>query len=627
MPALDGLRGLAVAGVLLFHGDHLSGGFLGVDLFFVLSGFLITSLLLAESTENGGIGLGGFWSRRARRLLPAFAGVMVGVAIYCLVFAEPSELARIRGDGLASLFYVANWRSIFAGQDYWAMFQSPSPFEHTWSLAIEEQFYLLWPLIFVGILALFRHATARAILVVSLVLAAGSTILMWALYNPADVSRVYYGTDTRATALLLGVALAAGLSAWGPVKSRAGRIALETVGFLGVAFLAFTWITVDGGDSWLYEGGFLLCGLSVIAIIAAAAHPEAGPLSKALGWKPLCLLGLISYGVYLWHWPLYIVLSPERTGLDGWPLFAVRVGVTLIVAVASFILLETPIRRGAMSARQWRVLTPVAAGALVLIIIGATAASEPSPMAASTVDAPVGAAEPGAGRGRLRGDDAGTGHPGCGIQRGERGPPRIPARQRDHGVQHPAEVPSLAGRTGPGRSRSTTRPSSSSISGAWDLFDVIPPHQTKAIAPGSTAWNADYERTIRRVVHVVSAGGAHVVIPTIPFFNTQGLLGQRTNTVRSSFNPERVKIANSILKKLDVELGDSLSVPDLNHLLAPTGKFQRALHGMDPIQSDGVHFTPQSAAFVGRWMVKQLAPWVTPHAPSRDAPQASSPTP
>ena len=389
MPALDGLRGLAVAGVLLFHGDHLTGGFLGVDLFFVLSGFLITSLLLAESSENGSVGLGGFWARRARRLLPALCGLLIGVAIYCLAFADPGELARIRGDGLATLGYVANWRAIFAGQDYWAMFQSPSPFEHTWSLAIEEQFYLIWPLIFVGIFAMFRHATARALFVVSLVLAVASSLLMWALFDPNNVSRVYYGTDTRASSLLLGVALAAYLAGWGPVKSRWGRIALEAVGFAGAAVLAVAWIRVGGQNPWLYKGGFLICGLSVIAVIAAASHPEAGPLSKILSFKPICLLGLISYGVYLWHWPIYIVLDADRTGLDGWALFALRVGVTLIISVASFVIIESPIRRGALPARQWRVLTPVVAVGLVLVILGVTAAAATAPSAAvSTVAHP-----------------------------------------------------------------------------------------------------------------------------------------------------------------------------------------------------------------------------------------------
>jgi peptidoglycan/LPS O-acetylase OafA/YrhL len=188
--ALDGARGLAVAGVLLFHGGHLMGGYLGVDFFFTLSGFLITSLLLAESSRTGGIGLGGFWARRARRLLPALAVLMVGVAVYAVVLAKPEELTQIRGDAFATLGYVANWRQVFAHADYFALFNTPSPLNHTWSLAIEEQFYVIWPLLFVALLARFKRDAPKAVLVTSLALAAVSSVLMIVLYDPATNNRV-----------------------------------------------------------------------------------------------------------------------------------------------------------------------------------------------------------------------------------------------------------------------------------------------------------------------------------------------------------------------------------------------------------------------------------------------------
>src|ERR1700686_3714230 len=179
-PALDGLRGLAVAAVLLFHGGHLSGGFLGVDAFFVLSGFLITSLLLAEARDRGGIALGAFWARRARRLLPALAGVLAGVALYAVLFAKPDELATIRGDALATIGYFANWRAIFNSRDYWTLFRSPSPLDHTWSLAIEEQFFLVWPLVVAVLVRGCRgRAAAARLFVVSVVLALAS--LTWTL--------------------------------------------------------------------------------------------------------------------------------------------------------------------------------------------------------------------------------------------------------------------------------------------------------------------------------------------------------------------------------------------------------------------------------------------------------------
>ena len=218
--ALDGLRGAAVAGVVLYHGDHLKGGYLGVDLFFVLSGYLITSLLLAEWRRSGSesgegrIALGAFWARRARRLLPALVVLLFGVAVYCVLFASATELGRIRGDALSTIGYVANWRAIFAQQSYFDLFSAPSPLQHTWSLAIEEQFYIFWPLIFVGLAAFWKRHTPAAVLTAAIALGSTSALLMIGLYNQANLNRVYYGTDTRAFALFAGIAIAAMVALW-----------------------------------------------------------------------------------------------------------------------------------------------------------------------------------------------------------------------------------------------------------------------------------------------------------------------------------------------------------------------------------------------------------------------------
>ncbi len=380
--ALDGVRGVAVAGVLLFHGGHLTGGYLGVDLFFVLSGFLITSLLLAESEQTGEIALRGFWSRRARRLLPALGAMLVFVVIYATFVAAPAELSRIRGDALATIGYVANWRDVLSHFDYWALFSAPSPLEHTWSLAIEEQFYVVWPLLFTAVLWWGARrgsgrrevrATAKRIVALSAVLAVASGLLGFVLYEAVGTNRVYYGTDTRAAAILLGAGLAALLALRGPARTRAGRWLVEIVGLGGVAVLAYAWAALGGANPRLYEGGLFACSLAGAAVIAAATHPQPGPIARVFQLRPLVLLGLISYGVYLWHWPVFVWVDAQRTGLDGWTLFVVQVAVTLAISIASFFLLERPIRHGALRAPQWRVITPVAATALVIAVVASTA--------------------------------------------------------------------------------------------------------------------------------------------------------------------------------------------------------------------------------------------------------------
>ena len=383
--ALDGVRGVAVVAVLLFHAGKLRGGYLGVDLFFVLSGYLITSLLLAESGTSSRVNLFGFWARRARRLLPALLLVVAFVGLYSAVVADPSELHRIRGDALATLAYVANWRFVFGGFDYFALFSSPSPHNHTWSLAIEEQFYLVWPLAFAGLLVWRRHrsgpdgrvpgTTARAVFLASTVLAVASAALALGLWFwRHDATRIYYGTDTRAPAILMGAALAGFLVWRGPARASRTRTALELAAWVGAGFLAVAWTRLDGAN--LYRGGLLACAIAASAVIAAAAHPQPGLLARALSFRPFVGLGVISYGVYLWHWPIYLWLNPDRVGLDGWRLLAVRLAVTIPVAVVSFFVVERPIRRGALSAPTLRWLTPLTVGVVVTITI---VAAQPRP--------------------------------------------------------------------------------------------------------------------------------------------------------------------------------------------------------------------------------------------------------
>lgn len=386
-PALDGLRGLAVAAVFAFHLGWIDGGFLGVDLFFALSGFLITSLLLLEHRNHGKINLPRFWARRARRLLPALGLLLVGVAAMMLLFVESGWRPRYRGDALATLGYVANWHRMLDDLGYWDIFNEPSPLDHAWSLAIEEQFYLFWPLTVMAVAWLVvrrrsSHATP-AVGAVALVGGISSLVLLAVLYAPNDTNRAYFGTDARLGPILLGAALAA-FVAERPRRTARPSWRLELAGVLAMAWLVWSLVTVDGLDSWYYRGGLALFAVAAAVVMAATTGGPPGRLSSLLAWKPLAALGLISYGVYLWHWPIVVYLDAERVEQDlhvtppDWAIDLARIAVTLAISLASYKLLEQPIRHGALKGRQLLVAAPAALGAVLAIILVTTAGTATS---------------------------------------------------------------------------------------------------------------------------------------------------------------------------------------------------------------------------------------------------------
>lgn len=359
--ALDGLRGIAVLAVVLYHfsPDIAPGGFLGVDIFFLLSGFLITSLLVNEWDRSRTVSLLRFWIRRARRLLPALFMVLVVVAVSTLFMSDRSDGHRIGIDGLSAFGYVANWRFIASGQSYVEQLlrSAPSPLRHTWSLAIEEQFYLLWPLVVFGVGAIVRRRAGRngrgraifrrSIVAVCVVLGVLSFLRMITLFDGnGGFNRVYYGTDSHAFLLLLGAAIGAVTAGAPAIARRAPRIAIIVVGSAAAVVVGVAAATVDTVSSWLYEGGYGVIAILIALVLLAATQPGPNPLARLCSTRPLVGLGLISYGVYLWHWPAVVWLTEARTGLDGPALFAVRSVVTLAVSLASYTLVEQPIRRG-----------------------------------------------------------------------------------------------------------------------------------------------------------------------------------------------------------------------------------------------------------------------------------------
>ena len=345
-----------------------SGGYLGVDLFFVLSGFLITTLLLEEWVDSGRINLAAFWGRRARRLLPALFLVVAALGLYLVLnglFGGPGangllDLSDLRGDAISTLLYVNNWHCIYAHQSYFAQFSTPSPLQHTWSLAIEEQFYLVWPLLLLLLLHFARRAWRQTGMLLTVTLGVASSVLMAILFHPgSDPSRVYYGTDTRLFDLMAGatrglprrVATAAqgsgapGSARRGPAGRRRPR---GVLGHRRHGRRTAEELHVRGG---LPRSAPRLAAL----VVADARLVEPGWFSRALAWRPLHFIGTISYGIYLWHWPVIVYLNGARTGLSAWPLDLLRIAVTLALSAASYYLVERPVRQARLhgSARFW----------------------------------------------------------------------------------------------------------------------------------------------------------------------------------------------------------------------------------------------------------------------------------
>jgi peptidoglycan/LPS O-acetylase OafA/YrhL len=351
-PALDSLRALAVAAVLAFHGaiSFLPGGFLGVEVFFVLSGYLITSLLLVEIEDTGGVRLGAFWTRRARRLLPALYVLVAAVVVHQALVGAADAVPGFRGDVLSTLFYVANWHEIVAGSNYFAATGPVSPLRHTWSLAIEEQFYLLWPPVVVAVAALSRRrgtSPRRAVGLVALVgCAASAAAMALVVRSPADVSLAYYGTGTRAHGLLAGAALAAVLSDRSVQRcSGQARRVVAAAGVAGAGVLVGAVVLAHGTSLGLYRFGFLGVDTAAVAVLAALRVLPRSLGARLLSWRPLVGIGKVSYGIYLWHFPLFLWLGPGATGLSGAALFGLRVAASLCAAVLSYVVVEMPVRR------------------------------------------------------------------------------------------------------------------------------------------------------------------------------------------------------------------------------------------------------------------------------------------
>lgn len=353
MPGLDGLRALALLGVMAYHWQFgfASGGFLGVSLFFVLSGYLITDILASQWHRNRRIDLRDFWIRRIKRLTPAMLLTLFMIVIWITLF-DRARLSELRNDVLGAVTYISNWQFIFEQKSYFELFGPPSPLGHFWSLAVEEQFYLLWPII----MMLALRFLPRRWQLVSFILAGAalSALAMALIYQPGtDPSRVYFGTDTRAFGLLIGAALAiiwpsGKLSYISP--SRAARSWLNVIGGLSMLIILLMFWKTERYDPAVYQGGMVGFSIAAAVLVAVLAHP-ASVWGRLLSWKPLRWIGIRSYGIYLWHYPVMILTSPPSgPGQLSTVEITLQILASVVLAAISYTYVEVPIRRGRIKA-------------------------------------------------------------------------------------------------------------------------------------------------------------------------------------------------------------------------------------------------------------------------------------
>ena len=642
LPALDGVRACAVLAVMMFHGGipHMDGGFMGVDTFFVLSGFLITSLLIGEWRQALTIKLGSFWARRARRLLPALLLMLLFVAFFASVIVPKGTYGALRLDALATLLYVSNWHFILVNSNYFNETAASSPLLHTWSLAVEEQFYVIWPLVVLAVMHFTR--SLKALFALCCAAAIASAVWMHVVYDGGlATNRAYLGTDTRSQCLFIGCALAVGLvltsqrshemgrlakgELWRP-KTSAGSRLCAAAGVAGAAGAVALWVLTTSESSFPYSGGFFLIGLAVAGVILAAVAVPRSIVPRVLSLAPVRYVGRISYGLYIWHWPIFIWLDHARTGLYGYELFAVRVLVTFAVSVVSFHLIERPIRMGTFVS-QWRawLVVPAGVGAVLVAIVAATTgttavASTALPTGlgttgsvtnATTVPSPSGvqpvrvllfgdsvALTLGLGLG-LTAEQQKYGYVlsdkgilGCGVVFGpevelmgarDSTPPACngtPYSPGESAVQQPWPNQWLS-------AINEVKPNVVVLlAGRWEVVDrEYQGNWTNILQP---AYAAYVKQQLEQASQLVTASGAHMVFLTAPCTDEGE---QPDGAPWPEDNPDRLAVYNKLVREVAAEHPRTDTAVNLFGAACPGGKFAATVDGTTIRMSDGVHFT------------------------------------
>ena len=623
-PAIDGLRALAVVSVIAYHvyPKAAPGGWFGVDIFFVISGFLITSLLLAQYRGNRGrIDLVDFWLARARRLLPALFVVLAAVLVAATFLTLPGRRGSVAGDVLATIFYVANWRFVLGDEAYFGQVASPSPLRHAWSLAVEEQFYIVYPLLLVALLALLRRRATLTWVLAGL--AAASALLMAVLHHPGlDPSRVYYGTDTRAHQLLVGAAVGAFVSGGPGSVSRdlvrtvdlwCRRLAMPA---LLVVVSAFWW--ADRAQSAILEGLAVPLSLLITVVLVAATSPASSITQRVLSLEPLRRIGMISYGLYLWHWPIVVFLNDQVLPVPTPARVAVQVLLTVLLSWLSYRFVERPVRREGMAAlipRVPRAGTVIAWAMAPLLVAGALTMPAASghvavPSAgAGDVDVPNSAYRPEARmisvslignsvpRSLITHFDS-SNHPDLDLNdQTNIGCDPIPAPKYTNGAVQPEGEDCAAWRDGWATGLEADDPDVVVFFVAHTMVSdrMVDGRVAKF---GSDAWRTLVDDSLDRAL--AASGNRQFVVMNLACHQMP------------TFNSEEVKRVNDTdyVKKLNEATEtwaakNDVPVIDEYSLLCSGNTFHDTINGV-PLYDDAIHFTSESAPIFWRWLAPQV---------------------
>lgn len=627
--SLDGLRALALLIIIGYHFGigWLPGGFFSLDIFYVLSGFLITGLLLSEYRRRDSIKLSAFWLRRARRLLPCLMLVLVATSLCVRYLAAPGTYPDFRMDSLAALFYFSNWWQIAVSSNYFVATGAVSPLTHTWSLAVEEQFYLVWPLVVLAVLHLSRsfHRGVRTLLAVSAVGAVASCVEMALLYSPtANLTRLYFGTDTHAQSILIGATLACSITlvqlrrhqeGMAPsVSSRRARWAFSVLGLVGFGVVAYLSVHFTGLSSFDYRGGFAISSLAAAAILLSALCAVGGPVSRLLGLRPMVWFGMISYGGYLWHFPVYIFVNSARTGISGLPLMALQFTITVVLAASSFYLVERPV----MERRFWRTtkaaLAGVSATAATVGVVLVTTAVLASATAAPIRHFDSQTARQGPPKMLVLGDSTGytlgfalsATRPkettvvnnaifGCGLAIGTyasednsaaTGLPMFPGCNSNEPASQQWPARYVNSVKGIKRGDLVVF-----LAGDWEVQDIE--RNGKWFNITQPAFRR-YERSqMRKLISIATSHGAHLDLLTMPAmaddYDTSGAWRSLPGN-----SAKRRNLYNGLLRNVAAGYPNRVSVIDYGKILSPDGQFHGYLDGVQVRTADGIH-TPSYA--------------------------------